>query len=96
MHRQYAATQVCQVSLSRYEIERVVLDNILKLGGDPGYDFARDHPIFIWDEKGGLSIRFVQGAVVAKEPERWFTLKPVQTEEEIRRQLDARAKATAS
>lgn len=35
MHRQYAATQVCQISLSRHEVERIVLANLLKLGGEP-------------------------------------------------------------
>jgi hypothetical protein len=91
MQKQYAMTQVCQLSLSRHEIERVILDNLLKQGGDPSYDFATDHPIFIWDKEGGLSVRFVQAAVVAKEESRWFTLKPVKTEAEIEKRLRAQA-----
>lgn len=90
MQKSYAATQVCQLTLSRHEIEKVLLDNLIKLGGDPSYDFATDHPIFIWNADGGISVRFVQAAVVAKEPDRWFSLKPVKTEREIQAEMEKR------
>lgn len=89
MQKQYAMTQVCQLTLSRQEIQKVLLDNLVKLGGDPSYDFATNHPIFIWNEDGSMHVRFVQAAVVAKEESRWFSLKPVSTEDEIRKRLEA-------
>lgn len=90
MNRQYAATQVCQLTLARYEIEKIVVDNLLARGGDPSYDFATGHPIFIWADDGGLAIRFVQAAVTAKEQERWFTLRPAPTAAEIDKMLEER------
>lgn len=90
MQKMYAATQVCELTLTRSEIQKVLLDNLLKLGGDPSYDFAQDHPIFIWREDGGLHVRFVQAAVTAKEESRWFSLKPVRTEHEIRAEMEKR------
>lgn len=87
MQKQFAMTQVCQLTLTRAEIQKVLLDNLVKLGGDPSYDFATGHPIFIWNDDGSLHVRFVQAAVVAKEESRWFTLRPVPTEAEIEKKL---------
>jgi hypothetical protein len=83
MKMQYAITQVCEVSLSRYEIEQIIVENLLARGGDPSYDFATGHPIFVWSQKGDVSVRFVQGAVTAPERERWLSLKPQPSSAEI-------------
>ena|ERR1700726_680273 len=93
MRKRYAATQVCEITLERNEVEKIVADNLITRGGDPSYDFATAHPIFVWDQKwGGCSVRFVQQAVVGKEPDSFIQLKPVATSEELRKIMDERLK----
>jgi hypothetical protein len=88
-------TQVCSLTLSRAEVQQIVLENLLTRGGDPSYDFSRGHPIFLWGEDGGLTIRFVQGAVVSPYHDDWFRLKPVATSQELDKILKEReAKAS--
>lgn len=96
MKKQYAVTQVCQITLTRYEIEQIIVENLLSRGGDPSYDFSRTHPICVWDEKGDLSVRFVQGAVTSPEPERWLSLRPQPTVAELEKVLDERKKKSAA
>lgn len=90
MKKQYAATQVCEITLSRDEVEQIVVENLLARGGDPSYDFSRDHPIVLHEPDGTMIIRFVQAGVVARERERWLSLKPAPTEAEIREILRKR------
>lgn len=94
MKMEYALTQVCSVRLQRDEIETMILENLLARGGEPSYDFADSHPIFVWGEHGSVSVRWVQGAVFAKESEQWRSLKPAATRAEFDKILeDRRAKA---
>lgn len=90
MKLEYALTQVCSTTLHREEIETMIRDNLLARGGDPSYDFADSHPIFIWNDRGGVSVRWVQGAVFAPEGEQWRSLKPMPTRDELRKVIDAR------
>lgn len=93
MKMQYALTQVCEVRLSRQEVEEMIRDNLKVRGGDPSYDFAVNHPIFVWDDRGDLIVRYVQGAVFAHETEKFRTLHPVPTRQEINMLAHERAAA---
>jgi hypothetical protein len=99
MKLEYALTQVCSTTLHRSEIEEMIRDNLISRGGDPSYDFATHHPIFIWDDRG-VTIRWVQKAVFAKDSEQWRSLKPVPSRNELekleREKRDAVVKKTAA
>lgn len=88
MKVEYALTQVASVTLLRHEIEEMISVNLVNRGGDPSYDFATHRPIFIWDERGTCTIRWVQSAVFAPSGEQWRQLKPVPTRAEIDKLAD--------
>lgn len=84
MKKQFASTQVCEVTLERREVEKIVIENLLTRGGEPSYDFNTAHPIVVWRDDGSLVVRFVQGAVYAKEAERFLQLHPQSTVDALR------------
>jgi hypothetical protein len=96
MRMQYAVSQVCEVTLHRGEIEEMIRDNLKARGADPSYDFASGHPFFVWDDRGGVAVRYVQEAVVAREREKFLSLKPVPTKAEIDKVLRERTEAAKS
>ena len=74
---QYGTTQVCVVDVTRSEIEAMIRDNLKVRGGDPSYDFQANRPIFIWDDRGNVSVRYVQSTVFDQGMERLVDLRPI-------------------
>lgn len=76
MMKGYGTTQVCEVRLTKAEIRRIVVENLVRRGADPSYDFDTRNPIVFEDEHGGLIVRFVQKKVTEDSTPRLCELKP--------------------
>lgn len=78
MERIYYTTQVQEVSISKQEMIKLVIEDIAKRSNIERYDFNHSKPFVTETKDGGLKLRFVQGFMLQDGSPREISITPLE------------------